>query len=92
MDVQQKESSGQGKFFIEENGRRLAALVYAKQNGLLVIEHTEVDKALRGRNIGFDLVHKAVDYARENGVKISPVCPFARKQFEKNAEWKDVMA
>ncbi len=91
MEMQHKESGSGGKFYIENNGERVAAIVYEKRENMLVIEHTEVDKALRGQNIGYQLVEKTVDHARKNRLKVSPVCPFARRQFEKNPEWKDVM-
>lgn len=60
-------------------------------DGVIIIEHTEVDEAMRGQNVGFELVHKAVDYARSHGLKISPVCPFAKAVFDKRADFRDVL-
>ena len=88
MEIQHKEGPEQGKFFIEIDGKRMAALVYYKENNTMTIEHTEVDKSLRGQKIGFDLVRRSVEYAREQALTVSPVCPFARAQFERHPEWK----
>ena len=92
MEIQQVEGPDRGKFFIENNGNRLASLVYFKENGHFIIEHTEVDKTLRGRNIGRELVRKTVEYARTKGMKVMPVCPFAKVLFAKKPDWSDVLA
>jgi predicted GNAT family acetyltransferase len=58
----------------------------------MIIEHTEVDDVLRGKNIGFELVHKAVEHARMHGQKVAPVCPFAKAIFDKKPELRDVLS
>lgn len=93
MDIQHKDGSHRGSFFIEQEGKRVALLAYDKPDeNLLVIEHTEVDRSLRGKNIGYELVHAVVEYARKEGKKISPVCPFAKAIFEKKPAFGDVLA
>jgi hypothetical protein len=37
------------------------------------------------------MVLKAVEYARENGIKIIPLCPFAKSVFDKTPEIRDVL-
>lgn len=92
MNIQHKEGPNRGMFFIEEDGKMVAELVYAKGgDGLIIIEHTEVDEELQGRNIGYELVHKTVAYAREHRLKISPVCPFAKAVFDKQPDFGDVL-
>lgn len=92
MHIQHKENNNRGAFFIEDDGEIVAEIVYGKSGGnVLIIEHTEVDKELQGQNIGFELVHKTVDYARTHGLKIAPVCPFAKAVFDKRADFKDVL-
>ena len=53
---------------------------------LMIIDHTEVSDGLRGKNVGYQLVHAAVDYARTHDIKILPLCPFAKAVFDKKAE------
>ena len=38
------------------------------------------------------LVKRAVEDARRDGIKIIPLCPFAKAQIEKHPEWQDVLA
>lgn len=92
MQVQHKERGHHGVFFIEEDGELLAEIVYANGgDDTIIIEHTEVDDRLKGQNIGYELVHKTVEHARMHGLKISPVCPFAKAVFDKKPDFGDVL-
>ena len=93
MLIQQKEIGHKGKFFIQPNGQELAEMIYALPTpGTMIIEHTEVDDALRGQNVGYMLVSKAAEYAREKHLKIIPQCPFAKAiMARKHEEFKDVL-
>lgn len=93
MEIQHKESEQRGKFFIDNEGQRVAQIVYAKAgNNTIVIEHTEVDESLRGKNIGYDLVQKTVEYARAEGLKVSPVCQFAKAMFDRHPDFAAIKA
>lgn len=58
----------------------------------LIIDHTAVPDALRGKGAGHALVKQAVEYASASGIMIRPLCPFAKAQIEKHPEWQDVLA
>jgi predicted GNAT family acetyltransferase len=91
MLVLHNEDGTRGKFFVEQDDNVLAEMVYAKEPGRMIIEHTEVDEALRGQNIGLQLVESGIEYAREQQVKIIPRCKFAKKVIEDNPEFQDVL-
>ncbi|HMC99699.1 MAG TPA: GNAT family N-acetyltransferase [Ferruginibacter sp.] len=93
MNIQHELPGKKGTFFIEIDGKRLAEMVYNMANPeLMIIEHTEVDDALRGKNVGYQLVHAAVDFARANNIRIIPLCPFAKSVFDKKMdEFGDVL-
>lgn len=93
MEIQKTETEDKGRFFIEENDRQIALMTYKKTgDGVITIDHTEVDSNLRGRGIGEDLVAEGVKFARENDLKILPRCPFAKAEFDKHADYADVLA
>ena len=93
MLIQHSESGDRGVFYIEsESAERVAELTYLEKNGVLIIDHTEVNDSLRGKNIGYQLVSHAVDFARERGSKIRPLCPFAKAVIDKRPEMQDVLA
>lgn len=58
----------------------------------LIIDHSGVPDALRGKGAGQALVRRAVEDAGAAGVKIIPLCPFARAQIGKRPECQDVLA
>ncbi|NLW52770.1 MAG: N-acetyltransferase [Tissierellia bacterium] len=58
---------------------------------LLIIDHTHVDESMKGQRLGNKMVYEVVQMARESGKKIIPLCPFAKKEFEKNESYKDVL-
>lgn len=87
------DASGNGSWFVEVNGERLAELGYHVTGaGDYSLDSTRVDDRLRGKNVGKQLVEAAVAFARQNGVKIVPVCPFVVALFEKVPAYADVKA
>ena len=93
MLIQQKQEGTKGSFYVEENGIVLAEMTYSMTGtDLMIIDHTEVSDALRGKNVGYQLVHAAVEHARLNHIKILPLCTFAKSVFDKKgAEFTDVL-
>lgn len=92
MTVQHKKSGGKGMFYVEYEGEVAAEMLYTiPSENKMIIEHTEVGEVLQGKNIGYELVHAAVEYARHHGLKIIATCPFAKKVLEKKPEWQDVV-
>lgn len=93
MNIQHKNDERKGTFYIEKEGSRVAELTYSKQDGQkFIINHTEVSDELRGKGVGEQLVMAAVDYARENNMKILPLCSFTKTIFEKNESIRDVLS
>lgn len=54
-------------------------------SGLLVIDHTFTDPALRGQGIARKLVERTARYAREEGFKVKATCPYAKKVLREEA-------
>jgi uncharacterized protein len=93
MLIQHKKAGSKGMFFVDMDSHILAEMVYTMASPQkMIIEHTEVGDELRGKNVGYQLVHTAVEYARTHDIKIIPLCPFAKSVFDKKAEYGDVLA
>ena len=58
---------------------------------IMIIDHTFVDPAYRGQKLDEKLVYTGVELARRDGKKIIPLCPYAKKEFEKKPEYQDVL-
>ncbi|RYY55346.1 MAG: N-acetyltransferase [Chitinophagaceae bacterium] len=93
MLIQHKAIGSKEMFYVEEDGKIVAEMVFNKPSpDRMVIEHTEVNESLQGKKVGFQLVHRGVEYAREHNLKIIPLCSFAGSVFKKTSEFGDVLA
>lgn len=92
MLVQREGDDKKARFYIEEDGARVAVIEYVYAGtDKFIIEHTEVNTTHEGKGLGKLLVDAAVQYARENNFKIIPLCPYAHAVFKrKAAEYADV--
>jgi predicted GNAT family acetyltransferase len=64
------------RFCVSEDGE-LAAVDYRLRDGVMVITHTRVPKAIEGRGIAGALVRTALDFARAQGWRVRPACSYA---------------
>jgi uncharacterized protein len=92
MEIKHQESGKKGSFFIQPAGTKLAEMTYVwSGEDKIIIDHTEVQEELKGQGAGKLLLAEAVAFARNNKIKILPLCPFAKATFEKTPEYSDVL-
>ncbi|MDL5050120.1 GNAT family N-acetyltransferase [Oscillatoria amoena NRMC-F 0135] len=92
MNIQFEQTGSKGAFFIQEDNQRLAEMTFSMAGeNLMIIDHTGVSDALRGKGAGKQLVEAAVEHARKNSIKIMPLCPFAKSMFDKITKYQDVL-
>lgn len=93
MEILQEDNEKKGRFFIKGPTGDIAEIVYNYVNPLsIIVEHTEVDPSLKGQGVGNRLVDSVVVWARASGIKVIPLCPFAKKVFERNEGYQDVLS
>jgi uncharacterized protein len=93
MEIKHDEHGRHGAFYIEDEGEWIAEMSYTRAGaGTIVVDHTEVDEKLRGQGVGEQLVRRAVEFARDNNLKIKPTCPYTRKVIDETPEFQDVLA
>ena len=92
MEIKQinREAKGFFKAIIGEKDAGRMTYSWAGKDKF-IIDHTEVNPEFKGQQVGRHLVMAAVAFARERGVKIIPLCPFAKRVFDTTAEIKDVL-
>ncbi len=70
----------------------LAEIVFNyKGENIVTIDRTFVSESMRGQNIASQLLQRLVEWAREENIKIIPVCEYAKKKMENNNDYKDVL-
>ncbi len=91
IEITLEESDAKGRYSAIVDGHA-AEMTYSRAGDtLIIIDHTEVPDALRGRGVGQALVQRGVEDARAKGLKIVPLCPFAKAQINRHPEWQDVL-
>lgn len=81
-----------GYFHIDIDSKTEAKMTFVFAGAdKIIIDHTEVNEGHNGKGFGKMMVAKAVDFAREKNIRIIPLCPFAKKVFDKNPEYSDVL-
>ncbi len=92
MLIQQQDDGKKGTFYIAEEGKQLAEMTYVWAGAnLFIVDHTEVDSSLEGKGVGKQLVQHAVEFAREKGLKMIPLCPFTKAVIDKTPAYRDVL-
>lgn len=74
------------RYELEADGS-IAFLTYRRSERALVLIHTEVPDALRGRNLGGRLAKHALDAGRAGGLRIGVRCPFVKAWIERHPEY-----
>lgn len=91
-DIQFERGSGRGRYWLTIGDGEPAELTFVESGaGHIVIDHTYVPRQYRGRGVAFKLLAKAVDDARAEGTKITPLCSYAAAEFRNRPEWADLL-
>jgi uncharacterized protein len=70
----------------------LAVSEYRRKDSTIIFTHTEVPPHLEGKGIGNQLARTALDYARSEGLKVVPRCPFISAFIRRHPEYQDLVA
>ena len=79
------------RFEIDLGDGSFAIAEYTLPAGKITFTHTEVPEAHEGKGIGTALIRFALDFARERGLKVIPICPFFAAYMQKNADVQDLL-
>ncbi|SHG28465.1 hypothetical protein SAMN05444483_10812 [Salegentibacter echinorum] len=93
MEIKQIQEENRGRFKAIRNNEKAGEIIYtwAGQN-TIIIDHTEVAPNFRARGIAKKLLAATIDFAKENKLKVIPLCSFAKNLMEKTPEFQKVMA
>lgn len=92
FQMKHKEANGAGMFYLEDEEGIVSELTYKNRDGVMMIDHTQTRESMKGNGLASKIVDHVVRYARENSIKINPVCPFVVAKFNEIMEYQDVRA
>lgn len=79
----------QHRFETELNGQ-LARIEYKREGSNIIFTHTEVPEAFEGQGIATKMVYHAMEYAKNEGLKVRALCPFVNKYVSEHPEYHDI--
>jgi uncharacterized protein len=65
----------------------VARLKYAIRDRTIELIHTEVPARLGGQGLADELARTALEFAREQSLRVIPTCPFVRAFLKRHAEY-----
>jgi uncharacterized protein len=93
INIEREDNGKKGRFVIYVDDEFAGEMTYVwAGESRFIIDHTGIEENFGGRGLGKQMVMKAVEYARNNNLKILPLCPFAKKVFDTEEGIQDVRA
>jgi uncharacterized protein len=68
-----------------------AVCAYSRVGNVLHFTHTEVPPALEGQGIAAALVQAAMQHARQEKLRVRPLCSYVASYLQRHPEFKDLV-
>lgn len=85
------DNAGESRFELVENGL-LAFADYVRRDGQLILPHVEAEPQLRGTGAAGRLMEGVLAIARREGLKVVPVCGYAKAYIRRHKEHQELLA
>jgi predicted GNAT family acetyltransferase len=86
-----RDNSDEDRFeALDPSGNLLAISTYRRYQDRIVFLHTEVDEDAEGQGVGSDLVRRALDQVREEGLRVVAQCPFVKEWIGRHPDYADL--
>jgi len=80
------------RFELDEDGETAWLEFERDDRGWMTLWHTEVPPSMRGRGIAQTLARTALEYARDEKLKVDVICPIVAAYIRKNPEFSNLVA
>jgi len=80
------------RFELEVDGHIAFIEYIIDKDNIMYLTHTEVPNALSGKGIGKTIVDKTLNYIKDNGFTLAPLCPFVAAYLKRNPGWQSILA
>ena len=91
MNLQIEHQAERGRFQVVVDGH-VSVAEYRLHDGVLTINHTEVAPELGGRGIAGALMQAVLAHASANGLKVNPLCSYARSYMQRHPQTQSLLA
>lgn len=91
MSVEVAHAPERSEFVALDATGQVGVLQYVLDDGVIDLQHTVVQPAAGGRGIGSELVVAALDFARAEGLRVIPTCPFVPAVIARHPQYADLV-
>ena len=79
------------RFELNVDGMR-SMLTYRRYPNQIIFDHTEVPQAQEGHGLAAQLTSAALEFARQNHLRVVPMCPYVADFLKKHPEQQDLLS
>lgn len=83
-------NNADAKRFEIQLGDKVAMVEYMRSGNNIIYTHTEVPPEFEGKGIAGKLAHHVMEYAKNEGLKVQPLCPFINSYVKRHPEYQDI--
>jgi predicted GNAT family acetyltransferase len=80
------------RYELVDDGTLVGVADFVERDSVMVLPHTEIDPARRGRGLGDVLVGGVLDDARARNMRVVPSCWFVREYIDRHPDDADLLA
>ncbi|MDT0327076.1 GNAT family N-acetyltransferase [Nocardiopsis lambiniae] len=92
MDLTVVDVPDRSRYEVSVDGKVVGFSAYHRlEEGVLALPHVEVDPAHQGRGVAAELMRRSLEDVRTKGLKVMPICPYARAYIAKHTEYADLV-
>lgn len=91
MGFEIKHDTEQNRFVSYVEGYE-AVVEYTLKNNVIDLYRTFTPYEIRGKGIAGKVVTFALEYARDNNLKVIPTCSYVKSYIERHQNYKDLLA
>lgn len=90
-EVRVEREPERSRYVLRSGDRAVGVLDYRLLGDEIVFTHTGVDPACEGRGYGSRLVERGLDDARDDGLRVRPLCSFVAAYIRRHPEYADLV-
>ena len=80
------------KRFEMQIGDQMAMVKYILGSSEIIFTHTEVPEAFEGQGVASKIAKVAIEYAKGQGLRIRPMCPYMAAYIKRHPEYHSITA
>ena len=91
-DYEVRDNADNHRFELLVDGEAAGLAMYRHRgDDIVVVTHSEIKPAFRGRGLGNELAQRTLELIRSRGQKVVPICPFFARYVEDHPEYDDIV-